>query len=203
MSPVTEVDVATLDASIFDITLEPDILTDKDNTKTLPCRDCKRACVVTKFMTPAKVVCRACVGDTDGDSRGTVGVPIPGQTDPAKAKNLADCLVNPTFANALCPVHPDDEDHAMEIKNITHHPHHGPSVMVGYKNNIPEYRQTATGETVMLQCAHCKATVSYSTTAQSQFRAQNEPKENGGQGTNAWSEWLGVREEGQPSTEDS
>lgn len=41
----------------FDESLEPHTLTDKTDTKVVPCRTCKRPCVVTRFATAAKVAC--------------------------------------------------------------------------------------------------------------------------------------------------
>jgi hypothetical protein len=40
--------------------LEPHILTDKDETKEVPCRNCGRPCVVTRFASAAKVACNDC-----------------------------------------------------------------------------------------------------------------------------------------------
>jgi hypothetical protein len=42
----------------IDGTLEPHVLTDKEKTKIVGCRVCKRPCIVTYFMAPAKVACR-------------------------------------------------------------------------------------------------------------------------------------------------
>lgn len=44
----------------FDRTKETHILTEKDKTKELPCRNCGRPCVVNFFAAPAKVACNDC-----------------------------------------------------------------------------------------------------------------------------------------------
>lgn len=149
---------------------EHEIQTDKDQVKIVPCRECERALVVTTFFAPAKAICRICKGETAGDSRqATVGQPIAGSTDPAKAVNLADCLVNKHFASALCPVHPDE--HEMELKAVNHSPHYGPGFFVG-----KVWRQIDVGETVIHQCKECLAVVTYSTTFRTHMRRQNEVK---------------------------
>lgn len=40
--------------------LEPHVLTDKEETKTVPCRHCGRPCVVTLFASAPKVACKDC-----------------------------------------------------------------------------------------------------------------------------------------------
>ncbi len=158
---------AALDPEVFDTTLETHVLTDKENTKTIPCVVCRRPCVVTTFLAPAK--CR-CKDHRNSDSVGTaqVGVPIPGHTDPAKATNLADCLVNAAFAKAVCPVRPDDPEHEMELKSISHASHHGP---------MRDGVVVEPGEVATHQCLKCHAVTSYSTQHIHQYRRQNEPRE--------------------------
>lgn len=160
--------------------LEPEYQTDKDAVKIVPCRECHRPLVTTTFFAPAKGICRECQGETaqTNGGRATVGQPTPGQTDPAKAVNLADALVNKTFAQTRCPVHPDDDEHVMELVSVAHSEHYGPSRFMGWDKGKPVYQQTGVGETATLQCQHgdCKATVVFSTTAQQRYRRQNEPK---------------------------
>jgi hypothetical protein len=86
--------------------------------------------------------------------------------------NLADCLVNKAFARALCPVHPDNEDHVMELKHVNHNNNYGP----GHYGPKGGWVQDEPGETVMHQCTVCKAVVQYSTVYMVQFKRQNEPK---------------------------
>jgi hypothetical protein len=191
----TTVDPKTLDPEVFDRDLEPEVQTGKQATKVVPCRECKRALVVTTFFAPAKAICRTCRGEND-TGVASVGQPIAGQTDPVKAVNLADCLLNPHFAEALCPVHPDDPDHEMELKAVSHNEHYGPSQLTGYTSRgVPQYRQLEKGETVMHQCKVCRAVVTYSTTAQTQFRRMNEPTEQRGRGSESWIDTLEARSE--------
>lgn len=49
---------AELDEFVFDLDLEPHVLTDKEETKALPCRVCKRPCIVTRFASANKTACR-------------------------------------------------------------------------------------------------------------------------------------------------
>lgn len=190
-----------LDKQIADLTnteiwntdLEVEIQTDKEVVKLVPCRECKRPLVVTTFFAPAKAVCSACKGDTDG-TVASVGQPVPGQTEPAKAVDLTKVLVNQHFAQALCPVHPDDEEHVMELKSVTHNNNYGPSEFIGYSNGRPQYRQIAIGESVLHQCLKCKATVSYSTMLQSQLKRVNEKRERDDR-PKALEMLLGAREE--------
>lgn len=44
----------------LDASKEPHVLTDKDETKTVPCRNCGRPCIVTRFASAAKVACNDC-----------------------------------------------------------------------------------------------------------------------------------------------
>jgi hypothetical protein len=155
-----------------------EVQTDKDAIKVVPCRGCARPLVVNTFYAASKARCTECRA-AGGTGRGSSDAPVPGKTDPAKARRLEDCLVNHGFAHAQCPV---DAEHDMELKSVSHSQYYGP------KPRVP-------GETVMFQCRECRATVSYSTTAQQQFRRQNEPDESGSKQVNGWAEILGTREE--------
>lgn len=75
----------------FDRSKEPHTLTDKEETKELPCRSCRRPCIVNQFAAPAKVACFDCRGsvsppkrtikiekDNDGRFREKVKVEGPG-----------------------------------------------------------------------------------------------------------------------------
>lgn len=174
----------------FNDELEPEIQTDKDVTKDVPCLGCGRRLVVNTFYAPAKARCAECKGG-NGGVVGAIQAPVPGKSDPAQVTNLERVLINRPFTRAVCPVHPDDEEHEMELKSVSHSEHWGPNEFMGYVNGRPEYRQLAPGETVMHQCLKCKATVAYSTTAQVQFGTQNRP----GKHVNGWIDYLGVREE--------
>jgi hypothetical protein len=172
-----------------------ELQTDKPVGKVVPCIECgERELIVNQFYAPAIARCASCKGESAGAGVATVAAPVPGKTDPAKAADLNKLLVNGEFAHALCPVHPNDPDHEMELKWVSHSDHYGPSELVGYKNGRPEYRQTNVGETVLHQCLKCKATVSYSTTTQTQLRRVNEPREDkhAGQGLERW---VGSRDE--------
>jgi len=46
----------------FDRSKETHVLTDKEETKEVPCRSCGRPCIVTRFMSPVKVACNDCRG---------------------------------------------------------------------------------------------------------------------------------------------
>lgn len=155
----------------IDPTMEVEIQTDKDMVKIVGCRECKRPLVVTSVYAPAKAMCNVCKGGTGKVA--TIGQPVPGQTDPAKAVNLADCLVNVHFAQALCPVHPDDEDHVMELKAVSHSPHYGP----GHYGPKGAWIQDAPGEVVTHQCTKCLAVVNYSTTFRSPMIRQNAKRD--------------------------
>lgn len=173
-----------------------EIQTDKDRIKATPCVGCSRPLIVSTFYVAANARCSECKGGATVDGTGEVVAPVAGKTDPARVKDMATVLVNPTLARALCPVHPDDEEHEMELKWIGHAEHYGPKELIGFSAGKPEYRQIAVGETVMHQCLRCRATVVYSTTAQTQFRAQNEVRSDRRVDTEGWVEVLGEREEG-------
>ncbi len=175
---------------IFDTSLGVEVQTDKAICKLVPCTGCKRPLAVNTFYAPAIAKCRQCGGSSARSGIGEAEIVQVGRTDPAKAKNLADCLINPSFATATCPL--GGEDHRMELKSVNWAERYGPSEMVIGKTGRPEYRQIAAGETVMHQCLDCKTCVTYTTTAQSQYRRMNEP----GTGKRINGErWLGVREE--------
>jgi len=179
-----------LDPAIFDTDLEPHILTDKSVTKLLPCVECRRACVVTTFMAPVKVKCKAC--KTDGDtSRGSQAVVQPGRTPPELAANLTDCLLNKSFAHAICPL---DAEHTMELKDVSHSQYYGPRHLLGYKDGMPQYEQQI-GETVMWQCLDCCTVVSFSTQHPRQMRRQNEPRQSIRTGPGVYESILGLRDE--------
>lgn len=182
------------DRDDFDTTLEAEIQTDKQLVKAVPCQFCKRPLIVTTFYVLAWAKCSPCKGETAGKREpGSVGQAQAGRTDPRLAASLVACLINPHFASALCPAHPDDPDHVMELKMVGHHDRYGPYEMrVENGKLIPV--QTEKGETVMHQCLKCRATVAYSTTAQSQFRRINEPSSNI-KHSNGWATTLGVRPE--------
>lgn len=167
----------------------------KTPLKIVPCTICKRPMVVNTFYVLAWAKCdeSGCSGNTK--ERGSIGVAQAGRTDPELAANLAETLINPTFARAICPVHPDDESHEMELKSVTHNDHHGPFVVSGYVSGRPIIQQTAKGETVMHQCSKCLAVVTYSTAVTQSFRRVNEPRTATGAGANGWGALLGVRDE--------
>jgi hypothetical protein len=182
-----------LPAEFYDIALPFSIETDKKPVKFVPCGICRRAMMVTTFYVPAwaNSGCRGCKGADAGGGMASVQVPQAGRTDPEKAVNLVDCLLNEEFAEASCPKCGDP----MELKSVHHNPNYGPRVLIGYdkKNGDPIY-DMLTGEVVMHQCNHCRTTISFSTTAQMIYRRQNEPKSTAG--SRPVTEWtLGPREE--------
>lgn len=186
------IDISSLDPEVFDTSLEPHVLTDKDVTKTVPCTECRRACVVTTFMAPAKVRCREHKsGRTTERSVGSVAVVQPGRTDPSVAANLADCLINKAFAHAICP---HGADHRMELKDVCHVPNYGPRHLEGYDKGVPKYKQE-TGELVLHQCLDCATVVQYSTTNPRQLRRVNEPRTSGRSTPDSTELILGVRDE--------
>lgn len=175
-----------------------EVQSDKPTLKLVPCTGCQRALAVNVFYAPAIARCSECGGGATrasgtGGAAGQSEIVQAGRTDPVKAARLADCLINPAFAKAICPVHPDDEEHVMELKSVNHNERYGPSELIGAKDGRPQYRQIAPGETAMHQCLKCKAIVTYSTTAQAQFRRCNEPRS--GKSSQGWLAQLGAREE--------
>lgn len=147
--------------------------TDKDTVKICLCTGCgEKAIGVNTFYAPAWAKCRACKGEAEASGVGQAQVVQPGKTDPAKAANLADVLLNKQFAEAPpCPLCTEPT----ELKSVAHNPMYGPSRIIGYEKGQPVY-QNDVGETVMYQCNECKTSVSYSTVHQSVYRRQNEPK---------------------------
>lgn len=185
-------DKSALDPEIFDVELEPHVLTDKQQTKNVPCGKCRRCCVVTTFMAPAKVKCRTCTGGNTNDrAAGSQAVVQAGRTAPELATNLADCLLNDNFAYALCP---KDPSHTVELKDVCHSPNYGPRHLLGYKDGIPKYEQE-TGELVTHQCLDCATVVQYSTTHPRQLRRVNQAKHSDKDGPGAFEVMLGVRED--------
>lgn len=178
---------------LFDAELPPEVQTDKELVKILPCQYCKRPLVVTTFYVLAWAKCSPCKGETGPREAGSVDVVQAGRTPPHLAADLSKLLLNPHFAFARCPVHPDDEEHEMELKSVNHNEHYGPGEWVIDKKGHREWRQTGPGETVMHQCLRCRAIVTYSNTAQTQFRRVNEI--GSGKHANGWDASLGSREE--------
>lgn len=182
-----------LPAEFYDLALPFSIETDKSPVKFVPCGVCRRAMMVTTFYVPAWAGsgCRGCKNTEAGSGYATVQVPQAGRTDPVKAVNLVDCLLNEEFAEANCPKCGDP----MELKTVHHNPNYGPRVLVGYdKQNSDPIYDMLTGEVAMHQCNHCRTTVSFSTTAQMIYRRQNEPKTTAGSRPVA-EYMLGEREE--------
>lgn len=183
---------ATFTDDQFDLALEECVLTDKEMRKRVPCKACRRPCVIHSFA-PNAVLCTTCKSGSTGagSAPGTVANPEPGVTDPAKAVNLADCLINPTFGHAFCPM---DPGHEMELKNVSHAPNYGPRRLLKYEKGLPIYDQM-TGESVLHQCRDCGTVVSYSTQHQHQYHRQNEPRVREGKTDTGWLHTLGAREE--------
>lgn len=159
---------------------EAEVQTDKAIAKLLPCGQCGAQLITSQFYAAANAKCAGCKEAPAGPGGG--GVVVPGRTEPAAAKNLADALINKGFAAAICPAHPDDPDHEMALISVVHNPNYGPSVFCGYAGGKPKYKQTAPGETAQHQCLACKAIVSYSTTPQSLYRPINRPRSEADQG---------------------
>lgn len=181
------------DRDDFDATLEPEVQTDKHLVKAVPCQQCKRILIVTTFYVLAWAKCSRCGGEASGKrEKGSVGQPQAGRTRPEHAMDLEKVLLNPTFARVLCPVHPDDEAHVMELKSVSHSKRHGPTV-VQFVGGKPTIVQVAPGETVMHQCTKCNATVSYSTAVTVQFRRCNEPDPDSNKHSMGMAGWLGIR----------
>lgn len=179
----------------FDFSLGVEVQTDKDLIKVLPCQFCKRPLVVTTFYVLAWAKCSACAGE-DGGKRdvGSLDVVQAGRTDPRLAKDLTKTLVNPTFARAVCPVHPDNEEHEMKLIHVNHNDQYGPYVLKGYEAGKSVYEQIAPGETVMFQCQRCLATVQYSTSAVIRFKPMNEPRNQDSRHVNGYWQFVGIRD---------
>jgi hypothetical protein len=171
----------------LDLALAPEYATDKDQVKLVPCRECKRPMIVTTFFMADKAQCRECEGTSDG-SFASVAAPTPGETDPSKAVNLANCLLNPQFAEVICPVCVEP----MELKSVNHNDHFGPGKWV-HSSKGSVWDQSAKGETVMHQCPGCMLVVTISNTARNHFKRINEPRP--GKNSNVWAEITGVRDE--------
>lgn len=183
---------ATFTEDQFDLALASDVLTTSEMNKRVPCKSCRRPCVIHAFA-PNSVLCTTCKSGSSGaGSRpGTVANPEPGVTDPAKAVNLADCLINPAFAYAHCPL---DPEHQMELKSVSHSPNYGPRRLLKIDGKgLPIYDQK-TGESVMHQCRECGTVVSYSTQHVHQYRRQNEVVVREDKSDTSWDSLLGVRE---------
>lgn len=175
---------------LFDWSLEPEVQTDKRLIKIMPCQFCKRPLIVTTFYVAAWAKCSLCRGEESGTrGKGTVEVVQAGRTDPSLAADLTKTLINHSFSRALCPVHPEDEDHVMELKSVNHNDNYGP----GHFDAKGAWHQDAPGETVMHQCTKCNAVVTYTTTAMAQFRRINEARP--GKNSNVWATFLGTRDE--------
>lgn len=178
----------------FDFKLEPEVHTDKEMIKILPCQTCKRPMVVTTFYVLAWAKCRTCKGEGDAHRpAGSVDVAQSGRTEPRLVKDLTKVLVNPNFARALCPVHPDDEAHEMELKSVSWSDNYGPHEWRKVDGRMVPV-QISQGETVMHQCKKCNAVVTYTTTAVTQFRRVNEP-ETSHKHSNGWVRHLGARDD--------
>lgn len=179
----------------FDTNKRAELQTDKELVKVLPCQFCRRPLVVTTFYVLAWAKCGPCKGvSSDVREKGSVGQPQAGRTEPSLAADLTKVLLNPQFANAICPVRSDDPDHVMELKSVHHNDVYGPSEQRWIENKLI-WVQTGPGETVMHQCLKCKAVVTYSTTAQVQFRRCNEPGPVNSKNSMGWARALGVRDE--------
>lgn len=180
----------------FDMSLDQEVLTDKTPTKTVPCRKCRRRCVVTLFATAAKTECNTCKGKTKGERKEQVQIKQAHTIDPATVDNLADALVNPVFKQVpLCPF---DPEHTVELKSITHSPNYGPRKLDGYdKQGIPQYKQT-TGESVMWQCNDCACVMSASTMHPVILKSQNEARHIQKSGTGVLEAMQGVRRPAPP-----
>lgn len=185
---MAEANFGLLPAANYDLELPFEIHTDKNPVKFVPCLTCRRACLVTTFYVPAWMkACRTCSGDSDA-TKGSVAVPQAGRTDPAKAVNLADCLINDEFAEVFCPF-----GHGMmELKSVNHNPRYGPRELIGYDRGEPVHEQK-TGESVLHQCNECLAVVSMSTVHVSKYRRKNEARQGMVESPPIWEDLLGVR----------
>lgn len=159
---------------VFNPALEPEVLTDKDKTKDVPCRKCGRRCVVTLFATPEKTECLTCRGINRQEQKAAVVRKAAETVDPAKLENLSDALINDHFKQLpLCPF---DPEHEVELKSVAHSDAYGPRHLEGYDGRgHPQYQQQM-GESAMYQCNNCKCVISYSTMHPVELRAQNEAR---------------------------
>ncbi|HEY6892502.1 MAG TPA: hypothetical protein VI300_32150 [Solirubrobacter sp.] len=165
--------------------------TDKEQVKIVPCRNasCLRPMVVTTFFMPDKAECRSCRGDNPDAGVASVAAPIAGSTEPAKAMNLADVLLNPQFAEVICPICVEP----MELKSVNHNDQYGPGHWTPSSKG-PAWVQDAKGETVMHQCNKCLLVITIANTARYEFKRQNEVRRKQGRGANVWADVDGVRE---------
>lgn len=178
----------------MDLEYEIQVARDKKPFKILPCTICRRPVVVNTFYVAAWTKCDMSGCSGEKREKASVGVAQAGRTEPAMAVNLHECLINEGFKHCLCPAHPDNPDHEMELKSVHHTPRYGP----GEWRSVGGQRvwvQIAPGETAMWQCLKCKAVVTYSTTAQSQYKRVNEVNEDSTKNVNGWAQTLGTRDE--------
>lgn len=179
----------------FDMALAPELQTNKELVKIVPCQYCQRALIVSTFYVMAWAKCRLCKGESDSSrSTASVGQPQAGRTEPRLARDLTKVLINPSFAEALCPVHRDDPDHEMELKSVSWSDHYGPVEWRLLDGKLTPV-QIAAGETALLQCKKCNATVAYSTTVVTQLRRANEVEEHSHKHSNGWEQTLGARDD--------
>lgn len=187
-------DAASNDA-IYDKTKEIEFQTDKASVKVVPCVECGAPIAANVFYAPAIAKCAEHGGGEKRQQRdkasapGSQGIVQPGRTDPEKASNLSDCLINKEFETIDCVFCKTP----MELKNVTHNPNYGPRHIEGYKGDVPIYKQQI-GESALLQCNSCKFVIGMSTTHTIVYRRQNEPKPGTGR-QSGWVELLGPREE--------
>lgn len=185
---------SAIEMELVDSKLEPEMQTDKELVKILPCQFCQRALVVTTFYVLAWAKCGPCKGEAPSTREpGSVGVVQAGRTEPRLAQDLTKVLLNPTLAVALCPMHPNDPDHEMELKSVHHNERYGPHEWRMVDKRL-ELVQIGPGETVIHQCLKCNAVVTYTTTAVTQFKRVNEVKDDD-KHVNGWLRFLGAREE--------
>lgn len=180
----------------FDFKLSADVQTDKEMIKIIPCPHCRRPLVVSTFYVMDWAKCWSCKGEDSGTRQtASVGQPQAGRTDPRLAKDLNKVLINQMFAEEhwSCPVHADDPEHEMELKAVSWSENYGPHVWKQIDGRMTRV-QIAPGETALLQCKKCNAVITFSTTAVTQFRRQNEVALNDKQ-SNGWARTLGTRDD--------
>lgn len=147
---------------------EAEIQTDKAEAKCLPCIGCSAELLVSKLYAPAKAKCRVCKSATGPGVSANIQ---PGKTDPAVAIDLRAALINPQFANYLCPV---NEAHGvMDMKTVSHSPQYGPG---HWENGGKVWVNDATGESCIQQCPTCCATISISTQRRTAMTPQNQAR---------------------------
>lgn len=175
----------------FNDELETEILTDRTDTKEVPCTECGRRCVVTVFKTASKTQCNTCRGVVKHEKREkTKEKKAASIGDIASLENLRDGVMNAAFKTVpLCPF---DPEHDVELKSISHTPYYGPRHFRGYVKGVPTYDQE-TGESVIYQCNSCNCTISFST-QHPMLRAQNEKVHVGEGHGSTLAIMLGVRE---------